>query len=150
LLKEAETAIQQNSFIDKDIESGSYSYRLKQIDIDGSYSYSNIVEVACNLQPITFELYQNYPNPFNPTTTIKYSIPAEVNPLPGGARGGLNVTLKIFDILGNEIATLINEQQRPGNYEVEFDGSKLSSGVYFYRLQTDGGINLTKKFVLLK
>ncbi len=85
-----------------------------------------------------YALYQNYPNPFNPSTTIKYSIPKLSF-----------VTLKIFDVLGNEIAILVNEEKTTGNYKVEFDASNLSSGVYFYRLQAGDFID-TKKIVLLK
>ena len=73
-----------------------------------------------NKKSLIFKLSQNYPNPFNPTTKIKYTIPTSENPLLGGARGGL-VTLKIYDILGNEIATLVNKEQSTGEYEVEFD-----------------------------
>ena len=68
-------------------------------------------------------LSQNYPNPFNPSTTIKYSIPKQSN-----------VTLKVFDVLGSEVATLVNKEQPQGNYEVEFDGAELTSGIYFYRI----------------
>ncbi len=95
-----------------------------------------------------FYLHQNYPNPFNPSTTIQYSIPSARSPLQGGARGGL-VTLKVYDILGREIATLINEEQKAGNYKVEFNGANLSSGVYFYQLRT-GNFTATKKLLLLK
>ena len=98
--------------------------------------------------PLKFQLSQNYPNPFNPSTKIKYSIPSAHSPLPGGARGGL-VTLKVYDILGREVATLVNEKQQPGNYELTFDGSKLSSGIYFYKL-TAGNFIETKKMILLK
>ena len=97
---------------------------------------------------LVFQLSQNYPNPFNPSTKIKYSIPSAHSPLPGGASGGL-VTLKVYDLLGREVATLVDEKQQPGNYEVTFDGSKLSSGIYFYRLQADSHIQ-TKKMILLK
>ena len=106
-------------------------------------------------QPTEFHLYQNYPNPFNPTTTIKYTIPADLFPLPGelapiyrGVGGGL-VTLKIYDILGREVATLVNEQQRPGIYNVKLDASGLASGVYYCRLQT-GSYSETRKMVLLR
>lgn len=101
----------------------------------------DIVSVEDNetgLIPLRFELLQNYPNPFNPTTTINYHI-AEVG----------NVQLIIYDILGREVSTLINEVKEPGKYEVKFNGSNLSSGVYFYRLKTGSFID-TKKFVLVK
>ncbi len=93
--------------------------------------------------PVDFMLYQNYPNPFNPTTKIKYSIPSV------GTSLMKFLQLKVYNILGREIATLVNKQQPPGNYEVEFDASKLSSGVYFYRLTT-GSFVETKKMILLK
>ncbi len=101
-----------------------------------------------NKKSLIFKLSQNYPNPFNPTTKIKYTIPTSENPLLGGARGGL-VTLKIYDILGNEIATLVDKEQSTGEYEVEFDGNGLSSGIYFYQLKNEGFIS-TKKMILLK
>ncbi|MCG6913541.1 PQQ-dependent sugar dehydrogenase [bacterium BMS3Abin03] len=101
--------------------------------------------------PVTFKLYQNYPNPFNPTTKIKYTI-APPN-LSKGETVGTSfmkfVKLKIFDILGNEVATLVNEEKQAGSYEVEFNASKLSSGVYLYRLQA-GDLIQTKKLILLK
>ncbi len=95
-----------------------------------------------------FELMQNYPNPFNPITKIKYTIPYMHSPLLGGARGGL-VTLKVFDLLGRVVATLINETKQPGEYEVEFNATQLSSGVYFYQLKA-GEFIQTKKMTLLK
>ena len=113
----------------------------------GTFTLTGI-EDEKNIIPDKYVLEQNYPNPFNPNTKIRYSIPSSQNPLPGGARGGL-VTLKVYDLLGREVATLVNEQQQPGNYEVTFDGSKLSSGVYFYQLKT-GSFIQTKKLVLLK
>ncbi|MCF6268819.1 MAG: T9SS type A sorting domain-containing protein [Melioribacteraceae bacterium] len=93
-----------------------------------------------------FKLEQNYPNPFNPSTVIKYSIPSVQTPLLGGV--GL-VTLKIYDILGREVATLVNKNQKAGNYEVVFIASNLTSGVYYYRLQS-GSMVVTKKLLLLK
>ncbi|OGU58143.1 MAG: hypothetical protein A2315_09220 [Ignavibacteria bacterium RIFOXYB2_FULL_35_12] len=93
--------------------------------------------------PSVFKLDQNYPNPFNPTTKISYAIP-----LLGGARGGL-VTLKVFDVLGNEVATLIDEYRTAGNYEVEYDASNLASGIYFYQLKVGEFIS-TKKMVLIR
>ena len=95
-----------------------------------------------------FELEQNYPNPFNPVTTIKYSIPSIQNPQLGEARGGL-VQLKVYDVLGNEVATLVNKNQQPGNYEVNFKASNLASGVYYYKLSA-GNFIQTKKMLLLK
>jgi peptidoglycan/xylan/chitin deacetylase (PgdA/CDA1 family) len=94
-------------------------------------------------------LKQNYPNPFNPWTKIKYSVPTPVSPLLGGVRGGLTrVGIKIYDILGNEVAALVNEEKAPGEYEVIFDASGLSSGIYFYRIITGTFIE-TKKMILL-
>jgi photosystem II stability/assembly factor-like uncharacterized protein len=98
-----------------------------------------------NFIPCLFELYQNYPNPFNPTTIISYTIPASLNP----SKGGTSVVLKIYDVLGREITTLVNEQKSSGTYEVKFNGTGLSSGIYFYRL-TAGDYIQTKKMVVLK
>lgn len=131
------TETQSYSFADENLASGKYLYRLKQIDFDGTFEYSNEVEVIVSV-PEKFELSQNYPNPFNPSTKIKYQI-ATSNP----------VSLKIYDVLGNEVATLVNEIQSTGNYEVTFDASSLPSGTYFYRLQT-GSLVESRKMILLK
>ncbi len=96
--------------------------------------------------PKEFLLSQNYPNPFNPSTKIQYSLPS---PSEGEGSGVRSVMLKIYDVLGNEIATLVNEEKSPGNYEVVFDAKGLSSGIYFYRLTT-GGKNISKKMLLIK
>ncbi len=109
-------------------------------DFDPVVSVREIGEEAI---PKNFELYQNYPNPFNPNTTIKYEIPGQAH------NDNTNVTLKIYDILGREVATLVNEQQTPGNYEVKFNAEKLNSGVYFYRL-TAGNFNSIRKMIILK
>ncbi|RJP71006.1 MAG: T9SS C-terminal target domain-containing protein [Ignavibacteriales bacterium] len=98
--------------------------------------------------PKEFSLSQNYPNPFNPTTKIKYSIPTSPQPSPYKGEGA-RVRLKVYDILGNEVATLVNEEQPAGEYEVELDGSKFSSGIYFYQLKVGNFIE-TKKLLLLK
>ncbi len=99
----------------------------------------DLTDVEENFNILTdFYLEQNYPNPFNPTTTIKYQIP-ELS----------RVTLKVYDVLGNEIANLVNEEKSIGSYQIEFDGSKLSSGVYFYQLKA-GSYGETKKMVLLR
>ncbi|MGB5849577.1 MAG: T9SS type A sorting domain-containing protein, partial [Ignavibacteriaceae bacterium] len=85
-----------------------------------------------------FQLEQNYPNPFNPSTTIKYSVPEKGN-----------VTIRVFDMLGAEVATLVNVTQEVGSYEINFDASKLSSGMYIYKLNA-GTVSLSKKMMLLK
>ncbi|NUM63250.1 MAG: T9SS type A sorting domain-containing protein [Ignavibacteriaceae bacterium] len=138
------TEVQHYSFIDEKLQSGNYQYRLKQIDFDGSFEYSNIVDVTIDA-PIEFSLEQNFPNPFNPTTKIKYTTPASLNP----SKGGTLVQLQVFDILGNAVATLINEQKQPGTYEVEFNGTGLPSGIYFYKLKA-GTFVQTKKMILIK
>ena len=132
------------SFVDKNISDGKYYYRLKQIDFDGSYEYSREVEVNVTA-PDKFSLEQNYPNPFNPITNIEYRIPNKVF-----------VSLKVYNTLGEEVATSVNEEKPAGNYEVKFDGSKLPSGVYIYRL-TAGSVgrrgesfSKSRKFILLK
>ncbi|MBK7377898.1 MAG: hypothetical protein IPJ03_02660 [Ignavibacteriales bacterium] len=144
------------SFIDENLSAGKYQYRLKQIDFDGSFEYSNTVEVEIT-SPTEFSLEQNYPNPFNPTTKIKYTIPSVTLSL---SKRDILVSLKVFDVLGNQIATLVNEQQQPGTYEVEFNvgtGLALSaaSGVYYYQLRVysvsgAGGLVETKKMILLR
>jgi len=138
------TEIQTYSFSDENLDAGNYQYRLKQMDFDGSFEYSSIVEVEIG-SPNKFILEQNYPNPFNPSTTIKYTIP---NVTLSGVEGS-RVQLKVFDVLGNEIAILVNELQSSGNYEIVFNAEKLSSGIYFYEL-TAGSIILTKKMILLQ
>ncbi|QQS38342.1 MAG: T9SS type A sorting domain-containing protein [Ignavibacteriales bacterium] len=145
------TAQHTYSFIDENLPSGRqgvlpgiYQYRLKQIDFDGSYEYSKIVEVDFS-QPVTFLLEQNYPNPFNPSTKISFTIPL----VETGHAPSLHVMLKIYDVLGNEIFTLINDEKPAGYYEVEFDAGKLSSGVYYYNL-TAGSFSDTKKMLIIK
>lgn len=108
------------------------------------------------MHPTEFVLEQNYPNPFNPSTKIRYTIPSSDNLLLGGARGGL-VTLKVYDVLGNEIETLVNEEKPAGRYEVGFYAEKLASGIYFYQLKAGDpstgsgqGYTAVKKMILLK
>jgi len=134
------------SFVDNGVTTGTYKYRLKQIDFDGSFEYSNEIEVAVDFTPKEFLLYQNYPNPFNPTTKIKYTIPNVETHRDASLQ---MVTLKVYDVLGNEVATLVNEEKQPGVYEVEFDASNLSSGIYFYQLKAGNFISI-KKMVLLR
>jgi hypothetical protein len=129
---------QQYSYIDKltGIESTKLYYRLKQIDFDGSFEYSNTIEVE--IAPSVFSLSQNYPNPFNPNTTIKYSIPLSSN-----------VVIKVFNVLGDEVTTLVDAQKQAGTYELIFNAENLSSGVYFYQLKAGDFIE-TKKMLLMK
>ncbi|MFZ2323509.1 MAG: T9SS type A sorting domain-containing protein [Ignavibacteriaceae bacterium] len=96
--------------------------------------------------PTEYRLEQNYPNPFNPTTKIRYSIPNVETHRDASLR---NVMLRIYDILGNEVTTLVNEQKEPGYYEVDFSASNFASGVYIYRLQAGNYIS-TKKMMVLK
>jgi hypothetical protein len=132
------------SFIDKSPTGGrQLSYRLKQIDNDGSYEYSNIVEVE--FVPTEFALYQNYPNPFNPTTTIKYSIPSVTL---RQAQSDIIVTIIVYDVLGNEIATLVNEEKPAGYYETEFNATGIASGMYIYRMQAGTFVRIKKMMIL--
>jgi photosystem II stability/assembly factor-like uncharacterized protein len=125
------------SFIDENAKSGTYTYRLKQIDYDGSFEYSNDVEIEISYL-LEFVLEQNFPNPFNPTTKIRYSL-----------KDGCDVTLCVYDVLGNKISSLVNSYQKAGIYEVIFNGSNLSSGIYFYHLKA-GEFTAIKKLILLK
>jgi photosystem II stability/assembly factor-like uncharacterized protein len=125
------------SFFDMNLSPGKYEYRLKQIDFDGTFEYLNKIEVDI-VSSIEFSLEQNYPNPFNPTTTIEYSIP----------QAGL-VTIQIYDILGREVATLVDEYLPAGTYETEFSANGLASGIYFYKL-TAVNFSQTRKMLLLK
>lgn len=130
------TETQLYTFVDRNVNTGSYTYRLKQLDFDGTFEYSKEVEAEVSV-PYQFVLEQNYPNPFNPVTTIKYSIPQSSN-----------VIIKVFDVPGNEIETLVNEEKPAGNFEVTWNAAALSSGVYFYKIQA-GSFTDTKKMVLL-
>jgi len=125
------------SFTDENLEPGNYSYRLKQTDLDGSFNYSEIVDVDVTA-PLIFSLEQNYPNPFNPNTKIRFTI-SDVR----------FTILKVYEVLGNEVATLVNEEKQAGSYEVEFNGTGLPSGIYFYQLKTSDLVN-TRKMVLMK
>jgi len=111
------------TFRDESVPYGKYIYRLKQFDTDGKYTIIKQVEIETGV-PNRYELQQNYPNPFNPVTTISYSLPEESN-----------VTIKIFNTLGNEVGTIVNERQNTGSYNVSYNAMSLSSGVYFYRIE---------------
>lgn len=125
------------SFVDNKPLSEKSQYRLKQIDNNGAFKYSNPIEVGFGLVK-KYTLEQNFPNPFNPATVISYSIPA-----------ASNVILNIYDVLGNLITTLVNENQEAGNYTVNFNAGELSNGIYFYKIQS-GNFVAIKKMLLLK
>ena len=125
------------NYVDKKLMGGSkFSYRLKQIDTDGKFEYSNVVEIE--VKPTKFELYQNYPNPFNPSTTISFAVP----------KSG-NVTLKIYNTLGEEVATLADGYMEAGIHTMNFNADQLSSGLYIYRLNSKEA-TFTKKMLFLK
>jgi hypothetical protein len=130
------TEAKSYSFNDE-VDNGSYTYRLKQIDFDGSFEYSNEIEVDVNI-PAVYSLEQNYPNPFNPSTTINFSI----------ANEGF-VKLAVYNTLGQEVMTLVNEVKESGSHSITFDASSLTSGAYFYKLET-AQFSQTKKMLLAK
>ena len=139
------TELQSYTFVDENLQTGKYQYRMKQVDFDGTFEYSNTIEVDIN-SPTKFSLAQNYPNPFNPTTKIRYTIPNSVGT-------SLATSLRVYDILGKEVATLVDEEKPVGNYEVEFQSTvinrQLASGVYYYQLKA-GEFLETKKMLLMK
>ncbi len=126
------------SFEDNNLPAGIYNYRIKQIDFDGTFRYFNLDEFIEISSPFTFELLQNYPNPFNPSTRISWESPV-----------GSHQIIKVYDVLGNEVKTLVNEYKPAGSYEVEFNASGLASGVYYYQLRA-GEFMQTKKMILVR
>jgi hypothetical protein len=125
------------TFVDKNVSAGSYQYRLKIIDVDGSYDFSDQVNVVM-LNPTKVSLSQNYPNPFNPETLIKFEIPQNSF-----------VNLTVFNIIGEKVATLVNENLEAGIYEKRFNAQELSNGIYLYKL-VNGNSTITKKMLLIK
>jgi hypothetical protein len=137
------TETKSYSFLDENVTSGTYGYRLKQLDFDGSFSYSNEIEVVVDLVPGNFNLSQNYPNPFNPTTSIQFQVPNQSD-----------VSIIVYDMLGQQVKSLFAGQVQAGTYTVQWDGSnnsglKMSSGSYIYRM-TAGEFIETKEMILLK
>ena len=125
-------------FTDKGVAQGKYNYRLRQIDYNGNFKYYELAGVVCTGIPDNYNLSQNYPNPFNPITTISFDIPENGH-----------ITLKIYDILGKEIKTLVNEIKAAGYYKVQLNSTDLSSGTYFCRMEA-GNYVAVKKLVVLK
>jgi hypothetical protein len=139
--KGTSTELNVYSFVDKDMTVGKYSYRLKQVDYDGTFEYSSAIEVDVDA-PNQYSLYQNYPNPFNPFTTIEYSLPENAE-----------VTISIYNALGELAATLVNGSAEAGYHKATFNASNFTSGTYIYRLKavgSKGSFSDTKKMILLK
>lgn len=137
-------------FVDIPVNGADFIYRLKQVDNDGKFKYSN--EVKASLIIDKFILYQNYPNPFNSTTNFEFRIPSFQRggaDFPAGSVTGGLVTLKIYDLLGREVAVLLNEEKPAGKYTVNFNATNLSSEIYFYQLKAGKFIS-TKRMMLLK
>ena len=131
------TEKQAYAYSDNDIQEGKYSYRLKQVDFDGTFEYSNSVNVEI-LTPAKFELNQNYPNPFNPSTAIKFSLPTAGN-----------VKLSVYNLLGQEVQTLLNGFMEAGVHTVNFNAKNINSGIYLYKLEANG-LTSVRKMTLLK
>ena len=128
---------------DSNVSAGTWMYRIKEVDLNGAVHYSETATTALlsiGTSPVVtaYALEQNYPNPFNPSTTIQYALPSAAD-----------VNLTVFNVLGQEAATLVNENKPAGTYSVQFDGSRLASGLYFYRLRAGQYVEM-KKLVLLK
>ncbi|MCX6151193.1 MAG: T9SS type A sorting domain-containing protein [Ignavibacteriales bacterium] len=137
------TAPQAYAYTDKNITDGkAYSYRLKQIDLDGSFKYSAIVE-AKNTIPAKFNLSQNYPNPFNPSTSIQFALPVDAR-----------VSLQVYNMIGQVVVIVANGNFAAGSYNLNLDASNLTSGMYIYNIKAvgiDGStMNATKKMTLVK
>ena len=125
------------SYTDNNSVSSKVYYRLKQINLDGTFWYSHVVE-AVGVLPAEYGLSQNFPNPFNPVTNIEFQLPLDAK-----------VTLKIYDVLGSEVATLIDGQKEAGYYKLSFNGAELASGAYFFRITANDFIQI-KKMILMK
>jgi hypothetical protein len=125
------------SFIDENISAGFINYRIRQIDLDGSFEYSEVLELEY-LSLVEYSLFQNYPNPFNPTTTIKFALSVDGR-----------VKINIYNSLGQLVETLVDKEIESGYHEVNFNASKLASGIYLYQLQANDYVSV-KKMILIK
>jgi len=130
------------SYNDQSVSSGTYYYRLKQIDFDGSFTYSNVAEVEVSL-PAVFSLEQNYPNPFNPSTSIQFSLPVDAQ-----------VIIGVYNLVGEKVAEVANKEFSAGTHKVNLDVASMTSGIYFYQLDATGidgkTFSSVKKMTLLK
>jgi hypothetical protein len=140
------TTIKSHSYacLDSTAAGGRWHYRLKQIDLNGAIRFGPEVTVNVPIaaeqgsMPNAFALHQNYPNPFNPSTTLRYDVPTPSH-----------VTLRVYNVLGQVVATLVDEQQQPGYKSIEFTTGRIASGVYYYRLVA-GSFVATKQMVVVK
>ncbi len=132
------TSSSSYSYTDRGLATGNYNYRLKQIDFNGNFEYFNLSNEVNIGIPSRYELSQNYPNPFNPSTNINFDLPTDGR-----------VSIKLFDLSGKEVATLVNEVKTAGYYSVNFNAAGLSSGIYFYNISANN-FTATKKMTLIK
>jgi hypothetical protein len=136
------TQSKEYKFIDAGLVSGKYSYRLKQVDFDGKYEYSNEVFADISV-PAEYSLAQNFPNPFNPSTSIQFTLKVDAK-----------VSLRLFDALGQEVRTILNDNYSLGSYKIDVNAADLNSGVYFYTIDASGvdgsKFSSTKKMILMK
>lgn len=126
------------NYQDRKLNSGTYSYRLKQNDYNGNFEYFDLTDKVLVGTPQQFSLSQNYPNPSNPVSKIDYNLPVNTK-----------VSLKVYDIMGREVTTLVNEFKPAGYYTATFDGSNLATGIYIYKLKA-GDFEKVKKLALVK
>ncbi|NOX17034.1 MAG: T9SS type A sorting domain-containing protein, partial [Chlorobi bacterium] len=126
------------SYVDESVFFGNYQYRLKQVDTDGKFEYFDVVEVQVGEVPTEYSLRQNYPNPFNPSTVIEFGLPETAN-----------VTLSVYNLLGEKVATLFSGNMEAGMHKVDFNANNLSSGIYIYSLEGQS-VRITKKMMLMK
>jgi len=131
------TEVTNYFYNDKVIKPGTYFYRLKQIDFDGTTTYSSEIEIEVN-GPAEFTLMQNYPNPFNPATTIRFTLPAKTD-----------IVITVYNSIGEKVAEVFKGEMEEGYHEVKFGASNLPSGVYFYRFESKQFVDV-KKMVLTK
>lgn len=132
------TVPENYTFTDRNLTAGTFKYRLKQLDLNGNFHYFNLSDDVSIGIPLRFEVYQNYPNPFNPATKISFDLPFESK-----------VSVKVYDMSGKEIVTLINEVKSAGYYSVDFNAAGLSSGIYLYKV-TAGSLVTAKKMTIIK